>query len=71
MKIAQVIDTLSVGGAERVCLDITNLLIKYDQDVNLILLKSGGPLSQNINKKYVKRVKNSNKFNIFFGSNYI
>lgn len=44
MRICQVIDSLNVGGAERVCIDLCNILKKNNEDVNLLLLVSKGDL---------------------------
>ncbi len=51
MKILQVIDQLGPGGAERVCINIANLLHDNKQDVKLIVFNKIGPLFQLINKE--------------------
>lgn len=50
MKILQVIDTLNIGGAERVFVDVCNILKENDQDVSaLILLENKGKLAKELN----------------------
>jgi glycosyltransferase involved in cell wall biosynthesis len=49
MKILQVIDILNVGGAEKVFVDICNVLKENNEDVSALFLLNGGDL-----KKYIK-----------------
>jgi hypothetical protein len=49
MKIIQVIDTLTVGGAEKVFVDICNLLFERDQDVSALFLLESGDLKEDLN----------------------
>lgn len=50
MKILQVIDALNIGGAERVFVDVCNILKENDQDVSaLILLENKGKLAEELN----------------------
>ncbi len=51
MKVLQVIDTLNVGGAERVCVDLSNLLIDDGVDVGLLLISDQGELVKKLNEK--------------------
>ena len=44
MKILQVIDQLGLGGAERVCVNMANLLYRYGYDVKLVVFDQSGPL---------------------------
>lgn len=55
MKILQVIDTLNRGGAERVLVDLSNLLEKQGHHVTVLMLVSSGPLEQELNKN-IKRI---------------
>lgn len=49
MKILQVIDRLNVGGAERVLVDLTNILYENNHDVSVLFLLYPGPLGDQIN----------------------
>jgi glycosyltransferase involved in cell wall biosynthesis len=50
LKVLQCIDTLAVGGAERVVVDICNLLYHDRQyDVTLLIIRHKGPLISSIN----------------------
>lgn len=51
MKILQVIDTLSVGGAENVFVTICNVLSKNDIDVSTLFILKAGALELEINNK--------------------
>lgn len=51
MKILQVIDTLNVGGAERVFVDMCNILHGNGLDVSALFLLNGGILSQDLNQE--------------------
>ena len=48
MKILQVIDTLNVGGAERVFVDICNILNENQVDVSALFILKGGVLQDKI-----------------------
>lgn len=48
MKVLHVIDSLNAGGAERVCVDLVNLLVKEGEDVTLLLFNEEGPLAENL-----------------------
>lgn len=48
MKILQVIDTLNVGGAERVFVDMCNILHEKNHDITALFLLNGGILQQKI-----------------------
>ncbi|MCT4628401.1 glycosyltransferase [Winogradskyella sp.] len=64
MKVVQVIDRLEVGGAERVLVDLTNLLHEHNYDVSLVCLLKEGQLDKqlhsDINITYIQR---KNKYN--------
>lgn len=65
MKILQVIDTLNVGGAERVFVDICNILKENHQNVSaLILLNNSGVLADNLNVPIIE-LNRKNKWNFF------
>lgn len=49
MKILQVIDRLNVGGAERVLVDLTNILFEKGHTVDVLTLVSPGPLAGQLN----------------------
>lgn len=48
IKILQVIDTLDVGGAEKVFVDMCNILYENHQDVTALFLLQGGILKKNM-----------------------
>ncbi len=63
MKIVQVIDQLNSGGAERVCINLVNLLYRNKISVKLIVLNSDGVLFDLVDKgiEVIKLNKNKNK----------
>lgn len=63
MKILQLIDTLNPGGAERMCVNITNVLHLNGIDVQVCTTHVGGFLSNNLNP--VIKVHNLNKKSFF------
>lgn len=50
MKILQVIDQLGLGGAERVCVNMANLLSRHKHNVKLVVFDKSGPLFDLIDK---------------------
>lgn len=54
LKILQVIDTLNVGGAERVFIDLTNLLYESGVSVSAMFLLKGGALQKELNRNIQK-----------------
>ena len=65
MKICQVIDTLNVGGAERVCVDMCNMLEEKKVDFHLLVLVSKGELFNDLNENVDYTILNrNNKFSI-------
>jgi glycosyltransferase involved in cell wall biosynthesis len=65
MKILHVIDRLNIGGAERVFLDITKLLIDKGVYVGGLLFNIGYPLDNKIDKRLKLHVLNrSNKYSL-------
>src|SRR5690606_14702485 len=67
MKILQVIDTLNIGGAERVFVDMCNILKENKEAVSvLILLENKGELSKDLNNDIpIINLNRKNKWNIF------
>jgi glycosyltransferase involved in cell wall biosynthesis len=66
LKILQVIDILNVGGAERVFVDLTNILYKHNEDVTALFILSKGPLYNILNQKIpVHELNRKNKFSIY------
>ena len=65
MRICQVIDSLNVGGAERVCIDMCNILDEKGSDFHLLILVSESHLFQELNQSISYTVLNRfNKFSI-------
>jgi glycosyltransferase involved in cell wall biosynthesis len=48
MRIVQVIDTLNIGGAERMCVNISNLLTAKSIDNSIVVTRKLGPLSKQV-----------------------
>ncbi|WP_439151532.1 glycosyltransferase [Winogradskyella sp.] len=64
MKIIQVIDQLNVGGAERVLVDISNLLHEHGHDVTVLCLLDESVLDTQLNKQIpIIYLRRKNKFN--------
>jgi glycosyltransferase involved in cell wall biosynthesis len=51
LKILQVIDILNVGGAERVYIDMCNILASYNENITSLFLVNKGVLGNQINSK--------------------
>ena len=51
MKVLQVIDTLEVGGAERILVTMSNLLHQNNIDVSVLVLVKDGELSKDLNSE--------------------
>lgn len=51
MRIIQVIDTLNVGGAEKVFVDMSNILFENQQDINVLFLLEGGELQSELKEE--------------------
>lgn len=65
MKILQVIDKLDPGGAERVFVDLSNMLIENNEDVTCMFLLEKGKLGSHLDKRIpVLELKRWNKFNL-------
>lgn len=67
MKIVQVIDQLELGGAERVCVNLTNLFHRNGHDVKLIVLRNKGKLFDLIDEgiEVIKLNKDKGKFKAY------
>jgi len=63
MKVLQVIDTLKVGGAERVLVTLTNLLFEGKVDVSVLIISEDGGLVKDINSDIpIIRLKRTKRF---------
>ena len=51
MRVLQVIDTFEVGGAERVAIDLSNLLFNASVQVEVLCLRAAGPIAQQLHAK--------------------
>ena len=66
MKVLHIIDFLNVGGAERVCITLCNLLHKTNFKVSVLLIVSGGDLKNSLNSEIpLIELNRKNKYNIF------
>ncbi len=64
-KILQVIDFLNIGGAERVCITLSNLLCKSENKLSLLLLVNDGVLINTLDANVpIIRLNRKNKYNI-------
>ena len=65
LKILQIIDRLDAGGAERVMVDLSNILYKYGQEVTTLAILSHGALGSALNPDIIRIDLNRTfKFNI-------
>ncbi|MCD6062466.1 MAG: glycosyltransferase family 4 protein [Flavipsychrobacter sp.] len=65
MKVLQVIDTLDVGGAERVFVDMVNILTTSGIPPEVLLLVNGGQLEFALNKEIqVNYLRRANKYSL-------
>lgn len=65
MKVLQVIDILNRGGAERVLVDLSNLLHNNGHKVGVLTLLNEGPLATELNSEIVKlNLRRNNKYSI-------
>lgn len=66
MKILQVIDQLNVGGAERVLVDLSNILVEYGLQVSVMTLVRPGKLREQLAPSIsLTNLNRINKFNVF------
>lgn len=64
MKVLHVIDRLNVGGAEKVFVSITEMLVKKGIDTGALIFSSGGALDSKLNEKVrLHKLHRTNKFN--------
>jgi glycosyltransferase involved in cell wall biosynthesis len=67
MKVLQVIDCLNVGGAERVLVDLSNLLQENGSDVTVLCLLNEAVLDSHLNTAIpVIYLRRKNKYNPFY-----
>jgi glycosyltransferase involved in cell wall biosynthesis len=65
MKVLQVIDKLNIGGAERVFVDMVNILSKTDLSVEVLLFDDTGRLTEDLNERIVvHNLDRKNKFSL-------
>lgn len=65
MRILQVIDKLNIGGAERVCVDLTNILNKNNIDVDVLCLLDKADLDEELHPEIqVVYLRRSNKYSL-------
>jgi len=65
MKVLQVIDALNVGGAEKIVVNLSNLLYNTGLDVSILLLVKDGELLQSVHPKIkIYRLERDQKFSI-------
>ncbi len=66
MRILQVIDKLSVGGAERVCIDLSNLLLANNVDISVLTFTNHDELEWQLNDNIsIVKYERKSKFNFF------
>ncbi|WP_276133191.1 glycosyltransferase family 4 protein [Polluticoccus soli] len=65
MKILHVIDTLNAGGAERVLVDMANMLSKAGVQIEVLLLQDGGVLEKDLAAGVsVHKLRRTNKYSL-------
>lgn len=64
MKIIQVIDTLNIGGAERMCVNISNLLTSKSIDNSIIVTRKLGPLSKQVDESSINLISKKNSLDL-------
>lgn len=65
MRIIQVIDTLNIGGAEKMLVITSNLLVDYGIDVSVLLISDEGCLLKELNDNIkIYKLKRNNKFSL-------
>jgi glycosyltransferase involved in cell wall biosynthesis len=60
MKILQVIDTLEIGGAERMCVNISNLLTSKSIENSILVTRKLGPLSKQVESDKIVLISKKN-----------
>jgi glycosyltransferase involved in cell wall biosynthesis len=64
MKIIQVIDTLNIGGAERMCVNISNLLTSKSIDNSIVVTRKQGPLSKQVDANRINLISKKHGLDI-------
>lgn len=64
MKILQVIDTLNIGGAERMCVNISNLLTSKSVENSILVTRELGPLSKQVESDKIDLISKKNGFDL-------
>jgi glycosyltransferase involved in cell wall biosynthesis len=65
MKILQVIDTLNIGGAERMCVNISNLLTSNRIDNSIIVTRKFGAMASQVSNNKVNLISKNWGFDLF------
>lgn len=65
MKILQVIDTLNIGGAERMCVNISNLLTSKSVENSILVTRDLGPLSKQVESDKIDLISKKSGFDLF------
>jgi glycosyltransferase involved in cell wall biosynthesis len=65
MKILQVIDTLNIGGAERMCVNISNLLTSKSVENSILLTRELGPLSKQVESDKIDVISKKSGLDLF------
>ena len=60
MKILQVIDTLNIGGAERMCVNISNLLTSKLVENSILVTRKLGPLYKQVEPEKIDLISKKN-----------
>ncbi len=72
MRILQVTDILNRGGAERVLVDLSNLLQKNSHDVTVMTLVGSGPLADDLAEGIAKlNLNRTNKYSLLSARSFI
>jgi glycosyltransferase involved in cell wall biosynthesis len=65
MRVAQIIDTLNVGGAEQVLVDVSNILYENNVNVEVLVLIKPGVKAKSLNPNIpIKSLGRTNKFSL-------
>lgn len=65
MRILQVIDTLNIGGAERMCVNISNLLNSKSVENSILVTRELGPLSKQVESDKIDLISKRNGLDLF------
>lgn len=64
MRILQIIDTLNIGGAERMCVNISNLLTSKSIENSILVSRKFGPLSKQVESEKINLISKKNGLDI-------